>query len=186
MNLLTLSLSMVTALLLAGCSKTVTWKEEVQLSDGRTIVIERETLNAPGGGDLRGPGYHPDTRILRVQYPGGTGKQVEWISTKKWTEYPTPEKPLVLDVEGNELVLYSIVYLSGGCSAYSKYAYRNGQWSEEALPDEFPERVTNLILRDAIEMPEFVRIEDTRKNNRDDGYSRSLKKVGPKRIACGR
>ena len=174
------------AMLIAGCSKTVTWKEDVQLSDGRIIHIERETLNAQGGGGLGGPGYHPDTRILRVEYPAGSGHRVEWISTKKWAEYPIPEKPLALDIEGDALVIYSIVDQSGGCSVYSKYVYQNGHWGEEALPDEFPERATNLFLRDAIEMPALVRVEDTRKNNRDDGYSRLLKKVGPKRVACGR
>jgi len=186
MNILTLSLSMVAALLLAGCSKTVTWKEEVELSDGRTIVIERETFNAPGGGDLRGPGYHPERYFLRMEYPTGSGRQVEWFSTKKSPDYFNPESPLVLEIEGDTLVVFSIVAQTGGCWAYSKYVYQNGHWSEETLPDEFPERATNLILRDAIEMPEFVRIEDTRKNNRGDGYSRLLKKVGPKRIACGR
>ncbi len=37
--------------LVAGCSGTTHWKEEVQLSDGRIIVVERETQFEGGGGE---------------------------------------------------------------------------------------------------------------------------------------
>lgn len=171
---------------ISGCSKTVTWKEEVQLSDGRIIAIERETFTAQGGGNLSGPGYHPDKRYLRVEYPLGSGRRVEWMSTKRSSEYFIPEKPLVLDIEGDALVIYSIVALEAGCRAYSKYTYRDGHWSEKTLPEEFPEHLTNLMLRDAVEMPAFVSVEDTRRNNQDIGYSQLLKKVGPHRITCRR
>lgn len=33
-----------------GFATTEKWKEEVQLSDGRVIVVERETLRERGGG----------------------------------------------------------------------------------------------------------------------------------------
>jgi hypothetical protein len=35
-----------------ACSKTVTWTEEVKLSTGQTLIIERETRHIPGGGEI--------------------------------------------------------------------------------------------------------------------------------------
>ncbi len=71
------------------------------------------------------------------------------------------------------------------CEVYSKYIYRNGIWIEEALPEEFEKRITNLFIRNDIDMPKYVDQETKRKGNADIGYRQSLKQVGPKRQVCG-
>jgi hypothetical protein len=80
----------------AGSEK---WKEEVQLSDGRVIVIERE-LVLEGGGDewasnLRG--VKPKEERVRFTDTNGSGQLVVWRSMKKDIS-TRPEIPLILDV----------------------------------------------------------------------------------------
>ncbi len=168
-----------------GCSSTVTWKEEMQLSDGKRIVIERETLNIGGGDEwAHGSGSRPKERRIRFVHPDGSGQVVEWRSTKM-SPGTYPETPLVLDFDNGILTTFSIVAISEACEIYSKYIYRNGGWIEEPLPDQFDKRMTNLFLRDSADMPAFVRLEEKRKNNEDYRYRLRLKQVGPNRMVCG-
>lgn len=162
------------------------WKEEVQLSDGKIIVVERETLHKGGGDEwaFNRSGSMPKERILRIPNPDGSGNLIEWRSTKK-SPQTWPEKPLVLDIIAGQPVVFSLVAISNGCEVYSKYVYRNGVWVEEPLPEKFEQRDTNLFIRDGVDMPSFVNLEEKRKGNDDIGYRRALKQVGPTLKVCG-
>jgi hypothetical protein len=162
------------------------WKEEVQLSDGRIIVIQRETIHEGGGGEIvsNRSGTKPKERRIRFTHPDGSGKMIEWKSTKL-SPRTWPEKPLILDLESGQPVIYAIVAISPGCEVYSRYVYKDGNWTEETLPKSFPERKTNLLLRDGVDMPRSVDLEDKQKMNSEIGTFKSLKKVGPNREICG-
>lgn len=45
---------LISACLLTGCSNVVEWREEVKLSDGRTVVVTQKR-RCEGGGELEGP-----------------------------------------------------------------------------------------------------------------------------------
>jgi hypothetical protein len=171
---------------LFGCAGTEKWQEEVQLSDGRTIIVDRETLRERGGGEIvsNRSGTKPKEHLIRFGLPDGSGNMIEWRSTKlddvRW-----PEIPLILDLESGHPIVYAIVFISDSCEVYSKYIFRNGIWSEEALPERFEERKTNLFLRDGIDMPKFVDLETKRKGNAEIGYPKSIRQVGPTRKICG-
>lgn len=163
-----------------GCSvKTEKWQEEVQLSDGRTIIVDRETLRERGGGEIvsNRSGTKPKEHRMRFAHPDGSGKIVEWRSTKvspgKW-----PEVPLILDLEAGRLIVYTIVGTGPRAAMYSKYFYQNGIWKEEDLPEIFTERTTNLFRKLGIDMPKYVDLETKRKEYKD--YRRVSKQVGPK------
>lgn len=163
------------------------WKEEVQLSDGRVIVIERETLHERGGAEWasNSSGTTPKERRIRFAHPDGSGKMIEWRSTKT-SPHLWPEKPLILDIQSGEPFVFAVVGISEHrCEVYSKYIYHNGGWIEETLPEEFEKRITNLLIRDGRDMPKFVDLETKRKGNAEIGYSRSLRQVGPKLKVCG-
>ena len=162
------------------------WKEEVQLSDGRVIVIERETLHERGGDEWASnrSGSKPKERRLRFTHPDGSGQIIEWRSTKV-SPQTWPEKPLVLDIAAGQPIIFSLVAISPGCEIYTKYAYQNGAWVEEPLPEQFEQRTTNLFIRDGTDMPKFVNLETKRKGNTEIGYRRALKQIGPKRQVCG-
>ncbi|MFH1021354.1 MAG: hypothetical protein V1782_12220 [Pseudomonadota bacterium] len=168
-----------------GFGGTEKWKEEVQLNDGRIIVVERETLHERGGGEIvsNRSGTKPKERRIRFAHLDGSGKIVEWRSSKVYRTWP--EKPLILDVESGHPIVFTSVGIKTACECYSKYVYRNGGWIEEVLPETFGKRITNLFIRDGIDMPKFVDLETKRKGNAEIGYSRSLRQVGPTRQVCG-
>ncbi len=162
------------------------WKEEVQLSDGRIVVVERETIHKGGGDEWASnrSGSMPKERRLRFAVTAGSTQMIEWRSIKK-SPQTWPEKPLVLDVVAGQPVVYSLVAISPGCEVYSKYVYRNGVWIEEPLPPQFEQLSTNLFIRDGVDMPSFVNLEAKREGNADSGYRRALKQVGPTVKVCG-
>jgi hypothetical protein len=165
-----------------GFGNSEKWKEEAQLSDGRIIIIERETLHERGGDEWASnrSGTKPKERRIRFVRPDGSRRTIEWRSTKK-SPGQWPEKPLILDIEFGQPVIFSIVAISDAYEIYSKYIYRNNIWIEEALPETFEERPTNLFIRDGRGMPKFVDLETKRKGNAEIGYRRSLQHVGPTR-----
>jgi hypothetical protein len=162
------------------------WKEEVQLSDGRVIVVERETIHERGGDEwaLNRNGSKPKERRIRFFLPNGSGQAIEWRSTKI-SPQTWPEKPLILDIDKVQPTVYSLLAISPGCEVYVKYVYQNGAWVEEALPERFEQRTTNLFIRDGVDMPKFVNLETTRVGNAEIGYRRALLHVGPARQICG-
>jgi hypothetical protein len=163
-----------------GFGGTEKWKEEVQLSDGSIIVVDRETLREGGGDEWvsNRSGTKPKEHRIRFGHPDGSGKIIEWRSTKK-SPATWPEIPLILDVDSGYPVVFTLIAISEGYEVYCKYGYRGGTWNEEVLPDKFEERTTNLFIRDGVDMPKFVDLETKRKGNAEIGYRRSLKKVGP-------
>jgi hypothetical protein len=170
---------------LAGCSRTVTWQEEVQLSDGRVIVVEGETLRVWGGDELvhGGSGSRPKERRIRLAYPAGSKQIVEWRSTKVsgnlW-----PEDPLVLDIINGNVMVMTALHTSSACVTYFKYVFHDNKWFEEPLPDEFLSRETNLFLMSGPSMPAFVDLGTKHNENRNIRYPRRLKQVGPHRAFC--
>jgi hypothetical protein len=178
----------MTLISVSGCSPgTSKWREEVMLSDGRVIVVERETQFEQGGGEivLNPGGIKPKEHRIRFTHPNEPGKVIEWRSTKL-TPRRYPEKSLVLDLEDGNPVLYGSVYVRARCETYLKYVYNNDKWEEVTLPESFPQIKTNLLIKDGSKMagkfylPEKIRI------NNDIGYSKSLKIVGPNREICER
>ena len=167
----------------AGSQK---WEEEVKLSDGRTIVIARELLFEGGGGEwaTNPKGIKPKEYRIQIPDPAGSGKMVEWKSTKlsprRW-----PEIPLDLDVESGQPIIFSLVAISIGCEVYSKYVYKNGAWAEDVLPEKFEQHATNLFFGDGNNMPRFLNLAEKYRRNSGDGYRRALKQVGPLRKVCG-
>lgn len=169
-----------------GLGGTETRQEEVQLSDGRVIVVERETLSERGGAEWasNSRGTKPKEYRIRFVHPDGSGKIIEWRSTKK-SPRTYPETPLILDMQAQEPVVFTIVAISAHrCQVYSKYIYRNDFWIEEALPEKFEKRITNLSFRGGKDMPKFVDLATKQKGNAEIGYSRSLRQVGPTREVC--
>lgn len=166
-----------------GCSEK--WKEEVQLSDDRIIVVERERLSEGGGGEWahNRSGTKPKEYRIRFIHPDKPGEMIEWRSTKI-SPGTYPEKPLILDLESGNPIVYAIVAINGVCEVYSKYIYRNGAWVEEALPEKFKQRTTNLFLRVGANMQKYVALETKRKVNADLGYRQSIRQVGPNRKVC--
>ena len=179
-----IGLALVLVANMTACGATSEkWKEEVKLSDGRVIVIERELILESGGDEWasnRG-GVKPKEDRLRLPSPDGSGNVIEWRSKKK-SPQTWPEFPLILDVESDQLVVFSSVYKAGGCQIYSKYLYQNGIWVEEKLPSTFEQRDTNLYIFQNEDL-DFINLEKKRENISDIRNQR-FAEVGPKHLNC--
>ncbi|THF66242.1 hypothetical protein E6C76_05200 [Pseudothauera nasutitermitis] len=183
-KLVVLGVLLLLALGIGVCTSPHSWREEVQLSDGRVIVIERKLLMEGGGNELavNRSGTKPKQYVIRFDHPDGSERKIEWRSTKKdiatW-----PEVPLVFDVESGVPVVYSILAVSLACAEYSKYTYGNGVWVEERLPKIFERHATNLLLRIG---SGAVSLDAKENFNKEGRYRESLRYVGPDRRTCNR
>jgi hypothetical protein len=162
----------------AGSEK---WKEEVQLSDGRVVVVEREKLYEGGGDEWAANRSLSKPNADRIRFTLDiSGQPIEW-RTRKISPQTWPETPLVFDIESGKPTVFTLVAISGCCEAYSKYVYQNGVWTEELLPDQFEPHTTNLLYGTLKDLPRLVNLQEKDKRNREIGYRQSLKKVGPNR-----
>jgi hypothetical protein len=179
---------LLVGMILSGCFASSggveKWREQVQLSDGRIIVIERETLRVGGGGSItHRVGSSPKEHLLRFPHPDKPEVKIEWRSTKVDDDFGTiPEFPLVLDLEaGSPIVLTLVGRGKGAAVLYSKYVYQEGNWQEEELPEIFPERKSNLYLGVGIDMPGLVSIDKKQRAYKSIDFSKKYKLVGPQR-----
>lgn len=171
---------------MSACSGSEKWKEEVQLSDGRVVVVEREMVREGGGDEWASnrSGTKPKEYRIRFPHPDRPGEVIEWRSTKK-SPQTWPEVPLVLDLEAAQPVVFSLVAISSGCEVYSKYVYRNGVWTEEPLPEQFEQHATNLLFGSQRDLPALLNLQEKLKRNDGVGYRKALKQAGPKLKVCG-
>lgn len=172
---------------MSGCAGGSTkWKEEVQLSDGRIIVVEREAIYVGGGDEWASnrSGSKIDGYRIRYTSPDGSGRPVEWRSTKK-SPKTYPEVPLVFDLPVGQPTVFSLVAISSGCEVYSKYVYQNGSWIEEPLPEQFEQLRTNLLFASKRNLPKLLALAEKSQRNAEPGHRQALKQIGPTRKVCG-
>ena len=183
----TIGLALILATNMAACGAgSETWKEEVQLSDGRVIVVERELIRERGGDEWASnrSGSKPKEYRIQFAYPDDSGKLIEWHSTK--IDFQTwPEIPLVFDMKSAQPIIFSLVAISSGCEVYSKYVYKNGIWGEEPLPERFEQRATNLLFASKKDLPALLGLAEKNKRNDAIGHRKALKQIGPDRKVCG-
>lgn len=179
-----ISVALVLGLSLTACGgSSQKWKEEVQLSDGKVIVIERELVLERGGDEWASnrKGVKPEERFIRFSDINGSGKLIEWRSVKKDIS-TRPEIPLILDVMTGQWVIFSTIPKPNGCLMYNKYLYKNGVWVEEKLPPTFEQRATNLYI---FQNEGFSRIDlNKKRENIDDIRNHRLVQVGPSHPNC--
>lgn len=181
-----LSISCMSACGFLGIGATEKWKEEVQLSNGQTIVIERKIINEMGGGEIvsNPSGLKPREYRMRFVNPDGSGKMIEWRTIKK-SPRTYPEIPLILDVDSGKPVIFTLVGVRTACEAYCKYVYQNGTWIEEALPEILEPRMRNLFVRVIRDIPKFIDLETKRKIDDSGHIRRPVRQVGSNREICG-
>ncbi len=173
-------------LLLAGCEKHVKWQEEVKLSTGEIIVIDRDVKHAGGGAAWpQGQGSIPREHLIRFRYPAQTGPLIEWRSTKL-SPATYAELPLVLDVGANNTWIIFTHFWEKGCRVYVKYLFQNGAWNEIPLSEDIETHSTNLFLAaGGVRRDGLISLAEKAKENSSPGYTPDYKQVGPKRKTCG-
>jgi hypothetical protein len=179
--------ALLVCLSLAGCEKKVTWQEEVKLSTGETITIDREVRHAGGGAAWpQGQGSIPREHIIRFRYPAQTGPLIEWHSTKL-SPATYAELPLVLDISADKTwYIFTEIAINAGCTEYMKYQFEKGIWVETQLAEDIETHPTSLFLgAGGINIKGLITLSEKAKENSSIGYVPDLKQVGPKRKICG-
>lgn len=174
-------------LLLAGCEKHVRWQEEVKLSTGEVIVIDRDVRHKGGGAAWpQGQGSVPMEHIIRFRYPTPIGPLMEWHSTKVGPRGTYAELPLVLDISADGTwFVFTRHWVDEACVQYVKYQFQNGVWAEAMLPDDIETCPTNLFLAAGSNtIKGLISIAEKNLENSSFGYPKHLKKVGPKQVLC--
>lgn len=188
-------------------TKIVKWQEEVKLSTGEVIAVERETRFKGGGDPFQGVA---DLMTIRFRYPPNAKDMIEWRTVRYGDRsYSSPgmafardvgpgkggpcitgywpEYPLLLDVdqETKELVLITRnAGTSEGCDEYFRYRYENGVWRDDMLPEVFEKRPHNLFLdAEKITTPSFVNLELNSKSGQRKNIR--FRQIGPDRCLCG-
>ena len=180
----TIGLALILGASLTACGAgSEKWKEEVQLSDGKVIVVERELVLESGGDEWASNrrGVKPKENRLHFPNPDGSGNVIEWHSIKKDISI-RPEVPLILDFESGHAIIFSSVSDPRGCHIYSKYLYLHDKWVEEKLPPTFAQHHTNLYIFQN-EGLKFISLEKKRENMADYRNTRFVE-VGPTHPNC--
>jgi len=125
----------------------------------------------------------PKEYRIRFANPDGSGTMIEWRSQKK-SPQNYPEKPMSLDVDSGQLVIFTLIGVGPRCEMYNKYVYRNGIWIEEALPEKFEPRQTNLYFGGLGDIPKLVDLETKRKIKKSGFSRKAVRQVGPNREIC--
>ena len=132
-------------LLLAGCQRTNRWQEEVQLSDGAVLKVDRVvSYRAPSGALGQPSGRRALEERLSFADPG-TGRVVEWHEPRRTAVW--------LDRIGTQV--WVVGRLTGACESgfahlpvWQAYQLRNEQW-REVDPAEVPVvPLRNLLTTD--------------------------------------
>lgn len=174
-------------ILLTGCEKHVTWQEEVKLSTGEIITIERDVRHKGGGAAWpQGQGSVPMEHIIRFRYPAQTGPLIEWHSTKVEPQGTYAELPLILDISADKTwFIFTKTVAVPGCKRYVKYQLQNGVWIESPLAEDIEIHSTNLFLAaGGVGIEGLITLAEKAKENSDLGYPADIKKVGPKKYSC--
>jgi hypothetical protein len=153
--------------LLSACSKTISFKEEVELAPGNVIVIahQRDYEKACEGFSC---GWRmTESRILKSE-----GIPVQWSGRVV---------PMVIsrNAEGGLVLIAFEGYCQG--PPYQQFALRNGRWEVEQLSSEFHGKVANLLVEDtgSERLPQLLTLKDKDKLNRRPGFPDFMRRVLP-------
>lgn len=151
-------LCLAATLWLAGCFELepmtrLSWKEEVELSDGTVILVERSL--AGNGGIMRDSDFEIKENNVKVLDAKGLPPPPPW--SDKW-------KPMVLDRDKDGV--WFMVVIPRHCHdwnsgfLYRQYKAYNGIWQQVEFDTGLNLRRPNIEWHIRKEMPEILRLRD--------------------------
>lgn len=181
------------AVLLAACghSDVGPWKEEVKLSDGRVIVVERfETL------EVKQPIGDPGSAFLEKA-------QVKIVSPPELASIPElvmRYRPVILDYDAANKFWFAIGVNDRACDAFDEghmdptghanlhpnFEFRliDGAWRNvEIGPERLGLSANLLIMRTTIEQFDVLPLSEKARLDSDNGIPKSYRQIVPL-IAC--
>ena len=127
-------------------SQTVSWDEEVLLSDGQLLLVHRTETNGPDQWGRSGEGQLKEQTI----YFSHNGKKIKWVNEDGWR---LQNRPDILDFVNGVPVLVIPVHRWGQCEKYDfpqeglvAFGYINDRWNRIPFSD-LPEVLKVNLLR---------------------------------------
>lgn len=171
------------AVLLGGCSKTVSWDEEVKLNDGRVIVVTQKKRCE--GGD-----YNAKTNAtciareawLTLNLPEFSNKEIVWHESLD---------PMVVNIHQGRLYVvgfppHTVEFRAYGATnpPYFGFLWDNGTWKRIAFRD-IPEAIYdgNMLIESIPKnKTDFLKLAEkmSEAENGDPRYPPSLRRIDPK------
>lgn len=139
-----LILAVFSAIALSACGRTNRWTEEVELSDGTVLTIDRAVLYRPPEGGLEKSGAYRPAREERMTFiDPATGRKLEWYKphrTATWLDRIDGQLWIVGEL--------STVCYTGYAEqpVWAVYRLRGKQWIPVAAADAPGVSVPNLLL----------------------------------------
>jgi len=131
---------------------TLTWKEEVGLEDGRTLLVTRRVVLVRGGNIGERPDVERERR-LTFTHPT-TGQIITW---ENGDTLGSRVRPKLLDFDGDRPVLVAVAqsntdYSLLGCPTppYIVFRYENGTWTRIPVTD-LPRRLVWMNLYPSVD-----------------------------------
>lgn len=153
--------------LLCACEKSLHWKEDVLLQDGRSVRIERKATY----GDLPNTFPGGQSKIKEVLAFDDRGKVLTWDITKL-----SYQSPLVLDYYKGAPLLVLLATGRGDCArfnypltGYAAFVWNGSEW-QQADEVRIPQALkVNLLSAEDVKRTEYlqgsvVRISDKKMN----------------------
>jgi hypothetical protein len=177
------------SLALCACTPaevTSTWSEDVQLSNGRVVEVERKQTSDTVGQFGQGVQYMLASESVRPRERG------TWL-TAEWSDRV---RPIILDLDEatREFVMVGVpdacgVYerLTARDSIYVEFRYRQGRWQRVPLSDFSIGHASNLLLtvRPAAETG-HISLTEKRERDSDPGVEKRYRSVdAAARDPCG-
>lgn len=97
--------ALVSTLLLGGCTRTYTWKEEVTLKSGEKLLVQRSQKYDSGGGEWAAASLWNTLRQARIRIDG---VPVEWVGYNY---------PMIIERWGGT---YVVIYIGTQCYSFSR------------------------------------------------------------------
>lgn len=169
---------------LSSCSNTLSWREEVKLADGRTIVVSQERRCASGYTGGNSAACIEREAWLRLRLPELGVGEITWHENLS---------PVVLNLRGARFYLVAVAPTAREFAQYGKpkppyfgFVLEGGAWRRIAFRD-IPEAVydANLVLDGTRVKAALLTLaaKDGREFNGDPGYPGYFRRVDPHHVS---
>lgn len=142
---------------------SISWTEEVQLSDGTLIDIKRTMVREAVGE----PGFHGKVLEQKISYKTATGEIV----------WPGKIDPLIFDLKDGRYYVVAVPRTGEECELYGRqdspfvfYVFANSEW-KTIDPKEFPDGFKKNLLWNAWKDNQPARVTIKEKESRDFSIS---------------
>ena len=165
---LNLACLMLIAAGLSACSRTISFEEEVEIANGRKVVIKRSTQF-----ERSCEGFSCGWRLSQSSIRSSDVPISEWAE-KMW--------PMVLVVSNTgDLVLIALRPMCEG-PRYRQYVSKNNKWNEMPLDKAYFDTTANLLMsvgEEHVKLPIRVEAVYRIKENNAPGFPGYVRTVSP-------